>query len=119
VSNGVLGSIAHGNRVLLIAAVYLVTAACTEVMSNNAAAALLVPIAISAGESLGIDPRPFAVAVAIAASMSFITPLGYQTNLMVYGPGGYRFADFVRIGVPMAILCFIVAVVVIPMVWGG
>lgn len=97
--------------------VYLLTMACTEVLSNSAAAALVLPVALAAAESMGVDPRPFAVAVALAASLSFLTPFGYQTNLLVYGPGGYRFGDFARLGLPLAILAMIVALAVIPLRW--
>ncbi len=101
----------------LLAAVYLVTTILTEVITNNAAAALVFPIAVAAAAQAGLDPKPFAVAVAIAASASFSTPIGYQTNLMVYGPGGYRFRDFLRIGIPLNILFMVVSLVVIPLVW--
>lgn len=117
VSVGIIGNIAGNSPMIMLITIYLITAVTTEVMSNNAAAALVLPIALATAVSQGFDPRPFAVAVAVAASMSFVTPLGYQTNLMVYGPGGYRFSDFVRIGIPMAILVFIVAMVVIPIAW--
>ncbi len=103
---------------IMLAVLYVLSTICTEIMTNAAAAALILPIAITTAESLERDPRPYAVVVAIAASMSFITPLGYQTNLMVYGPGGYRFSDFVKIGVPMALLCFMVAMLTIPLFWG-
>jgi di/tricarboxylate transporter len=101
----------------LLAALYLITSVLTEIMSNNAAAILLTPIAIGLGEQLGVDPRPFVVAVMFAASASFATPIGYQTNTLVYSAGGYKFADFLRIGVPMNIVMFIAAVVVIPLFW--
>ncbi len=102
-----------------LAAIYIATAIATEALSNAAAAALIVPIALATAEQLGRDPRPFAVAVAVAASMSFVTPVGYQTNLLVYGPGGYKFSDFARVGFPMAIIAFVVSMVVIPAHWGG
>jgi di/tricarboxylate transporter len=89
----------------------------TELITNNAAAALIFPIAISSATQMGIDPIPFAVAVAIAASASFATPIGYQTNLMVYGPGGYKFTDFLKVGLPMNFAFMLVALVVIPQVW--
>jgi len=73
----------------------------TETITNNAAAVIMVPIVLAMTGQAGLDPEPFMLAVMMAASASFATPLGYQTNLMVYGPGGYRFSDFVRIGVPM------------------
>jgi di/tricarboxylate transporter len=92
-----------------VAAIYLLAVGLTELLSNAAAAALVFPVALATAHRLGLDPRPFVVAVTIAASMSFITPIGYQTNLMVYGPGGYRFSDFARVGVPLSILCFAAA----------
>ena len=113
-----VGTVGDAPPWVALAAIYIATAVATEALSNAAAAALIVPIALSTAEQLNRDPRPFAVAVAIAASMSFVTPVGYQTNLIVYGPGGYKFSDFMRVGLPMAILCFVVAMVVIPWVWG-
>ncbi|MBN2417077.1 SLC13 family permease [bacterium] len=94
----------------ILAGVYAATSFYTEIITNNAAAALLFPVALSAARQAGADPRPFFLAIAIAASASFATPIGYQTNLMVYGPGGYRFRDFLKIGVPMNIFVGIVAV---------
>jgi len=101
----------------LLAAIYIVTSLATEVITNNAAAALIFPIAISAAQQAQLDPRPFAVAIAVAASASFATPIGYQTNLMVYGPGGYRFRDFLKVGIPFNLLFMLVAIGVIPLVW--
>ncbi len=101
----------------LLAVVYLVTSILTEVITNNAAAALVFPIGIAAATQAGLDPKPFAVAIAIAASASFATPIGYQTNLMVYGPGGYRFKDFLKIGIPLNVIFMVVALTVIPLVW--
>jgi di/tricarboxylate transporter len=108
----------------MLLGIYLITALFTEVLTNNAAAALAVPLAFSLaarmGEATGVqvDPRPFVMAVAIAASTAFITPIGYATNLMVYGPGGYRFRDFVRVGVPMWTVCCITALITIRWVYG-
>jgi len=101
----------------VLAVLYLVTSFLTEVMSNNAAAILLTPIAIGLGTQLGIDPRPFVVAVMFAASASFATPIGYQTNTLVYSAGGYRFSDFLKIGVPLNLVMFVASMVVIPMFW--
>jgi len=89
----------------------------TEILSNNAVAALMVPIALGIAAEAGLDPRPFIIALTFAASAAFSTPIGYQTNTYVYGIGGYRFKDFVRIGVPLNLLCFAVAMYVIPKVW--
>ena len=101
----------------MLACLYLVTMILTEILSNNAVAALMVPIALGIALEVGLDPRPFIIAVAFAASAAFATPIGYQTNTYVYGIGGYRFKDFIRIGVPLNILCFAVAMYVIPRVW--
>jgi di/tricarboxylate transporter len=98
--------------------VYLLTAAFTEMITNNAAAVLVFPIALGVAEQLGVSPMPFIVAVMFAASASFMTPLGYQTNLMVMGPGGYTFRDYVRIGLPMSVVVAVISLTVIPLVWG-
>jgi di/tricarboxylate transporter len=86
-------------------------------ITNNAAAVLMFPIALALSEQLGVSFLPFAVAVMFAASASFMTPLGYQTNLMVYGPGRYRFTDYIRIGAPLSLIVACVAVGLIPLVW--
>jgi di/tricarboxylate transporter len=101
----------------LLFGVLLATIVVTEMISNNAAAVLLFPIAITTAAQAGLDPRPFAIAVALGASSSFLTPIGYQTNTMVYGIGGYRFGDFARLGFPLAILMVICALVFIPLGW--
>ena len=101
----------------MLIAVYVVTSIYTEIITKNAAAALVFPIAYSIASQSGIDPRPFLIAVAIAASASFATPIGYQTNLMVYGPGGYRFKDFLKIGIPMNIFIGIIAITTIYLIY--
>jgi di/tricarboxylate transporter len=97
-----------------LAAFYLLTSLLTEVISNNAAAVVLTPLAVAAGVGLGLSPLPFVVAVMMAASNSFMTPIGYQTNTFIFGPGGYRFSDFLRIGGPLNFLLLIAATFVIP-----
>lgn len=101
----------------VLALIYVVTAVLTEMMSNNAAAVILAPIAFSMATAMGVDPRPFLVAIAFAASTSFATPIGYQTNTMVYAPGGYRFLDYTRIGVPLNVIFWILAVLFVPVFW--
>jgi len=88
----------------IVGGIYFLTSFYTEIITNNAAAALLFPISLSVARQSNIDPRPLFLTVALAASASFATPIGYQTNLMVYGPGGYRFKDFLKIGIPMNIV---------------
>ena len=100
-----------------LGALFVYTSLLSTFISNVAAAAIAFPIALSIAEQGGFDPRPFAVVIAIAASASFATPTGYQTNLMVYGPGGYRFSDFARLGLPVQLSVMIVALLVVPQVW--
>ncbi len=102
----------------MLAIIYACGMVLTELITNTAAAALLFPIALAAAEAAGVDPRPFAVATSVAASISLATPLGYQTNMMVYGPGGYRFVDFLRMGVPLQIVCGVIAVTALTIVYG-
>lgn len=101
----------------VLAILYLFTSILTEIMSNNATAVLLTPIAVGLADSLGVDARPFVVAVMFGASASFATPIGYQTNTYVYNAGNYRFIDFIKVGVPMNLVMFAVAVTVIPLFW--
>lgn len=102
---------------ILLSVVYFLTSVLTEVFSNNAAAVIITPIAIGIAHQLGVDPRPFAVAVMFGASASFATPIGYQTNTFVYHAGGYRFADFVRVGSPLNLILWLVATLIIPIFW--
>ncbi|MEL7398672.1 MAG: SLC13 family permease [Pseudomonadota bacterium] len=99
---------------VLIWAVYLMTSLLTELVSNNAVAVVITPIAIGLATALGVDPRPLVVAVMIAASASFATPIGYQTNMLVYGPGGYKFTDFIKVGVPLNVSVGLLASALIP-----
>ena len=102
---------------LALLVVYLLTAAFTEMITNNGAAVIMFSIAIAVAGQVGADPTPFVVAVMFAASAAFITPIGYQTNLMVMGPGGYRFSDYIRVGVPFSLLACVICVSLIPLVW--
>ena len=89
----------------------------TELITNNAAAALAFPLALAISQQLGVDPTPFFVVICMAASASFSTPIGYQTNLIVQGIGNYKFTDFVRIGLPLNIITFLISVFLIPLIW--
>ncbi|RMH47584.1 MAG: SLC13 family permease [Alphaproteobacteria bacterium] len=102
---------------MVVWAIYLLTSVLTELVSNNAVAVVVTPVAIGLASALGADPRPLVIAVMVAASASFATPIGYQTNMLVYGPGGYRFTDFVKIGVPLNLSVGLVASAVISMLW--
>ncbi len=106
----------YGPRVVL-AVLYLLTMVLTETMSNNATAALLTPIAIELANGMGVDVRPFAFTIAFAASASFLSPIGYQTNTLVYGPGGYRFTDFMKVGFPISLSTWLLSVALIPVLW--
>jgi di/tricarboxylate transporter len=97
--------------------VYLFTSLLTEVLSNNATAVMLVPIVVGLAQELGVDFRPFIITITIAASCAFALPMGYQTHMMVYGPGGYKFSDYLRIGIPLNIIVWIVSCLIIPLIW--
>jgi len=123
---GATGAIAHalvggsGTAItpwLALAIVYLVTVFFTELITNNAAAVLMFPIAMDVADQLGVSFMPFAIAIMFAASASFMTPLGYQTNLMVYGPGGYKWADYIKLGAPLSAICAAVSITLIPRIW--
>jgi di/tricarboxylate transporter len=101
----------------VLAALYIITIVFTEIITNNAAAALVFPIALAAAHQLGVDPKPFFVTIAIAASASFSTPIGYQTNLIVQAIGNYKFRDYLRIGLPLNILAFIICMLLVPYFW--
>ena len=114
---GLLIGLVHDQPWGALAMVFFATTLITQIITNNAAGALAFPIAMNTAERLGVSPMPFIICVMIAASASFSTPIGYQTNLMVYGPGGYRFSDYLRIGIPLNIIFGIVAVGLAPLFW--
>ena len=102
---------------ILLGLIYLITMILTEVSSNTATAIIMAPIVMAVTNQMGIDARPFIFAVCFAASASFVTPVGYQTNLMVYGPGGYKFLDFIKVGLPLSIIFWLLAILFIPIIW--
>jgi di/tricarboxylate transporter len=114
---GSLLAVAGSQPWLLLAAVYAITALLTESITNNAAAVLVYPLAAAAAGAAGLTLLPFAVTIMMAASASFATPIGYQTNLMVYGPGGYRFGDYLRFGLPLNVIAGITTVLIVPRIW--
>lgn len=116
---GAVEHIASGSAkpLVMLACVYLLTNVLTEVLSNNAVAALMVPIGLGIAQEAGLGARPFVIAIIVAASAAFATPIGYQTNTYVYGIGGYKFKDFIKIGLPLNALCFIVTMLIVPFVW--
>ncbi len=103
--------------IVLLWLVFLLTICLTEVLSNNATAVMLVPIVFTLAQEIGVSPRPFLMAVTVAASCAFALPMGYQTHMMVYGPGGYKFADFLKVGIPLNIICWVVSCLLIPVIW--
>ena len=102
---------------VLLAFLFIITNLFTELITNNAAAALAFPLALSLSTQLGVDPMPFFVVICMAASASFSTPIGYQTNLIVQGIGNYKFMDFVRIGLPLNLITFLISIFLIPLIW--
>ena len=102
---------------IVLGAVILLTSICTQILSNNATAVLLLPIAISTAVGIGVDPKPFIVGICFGASACFATPMGYQTNLMVYGPGGYSFMDYLKLGIPLNVFVVVASTLLIPLIW--
>ncbi len=110
--------LAGGEPWVVLFIVVAVTSLFTELITNNAAAVLVFPIAVAAAQTMGVNETPFIVAIMVAASASFATPFGYQTNLMVYSPGGYTFGDYLRFGIPLNILMLVLVTLLAPLVWG-
>ena len=118
IADAVVGSMGeHPNAVVLCAVLYLISNVLTQFMSNTAAAALLPPIGISIAQSIGADPKPVLMAIGIAASMAFATPMATPPNTLVLGPGGFTFNDYVKVGLPLCIVTFIASVIIIPIFW--
>ena len=113
----VMEQVAGWGPVALLSATFLVTMVLTELVTNNACAVIMTPLAIATARDFGLDPRPFVFTVAFAASASFLTPFGYQTNLFVYGPGGYKFRDFARVGLPLSLMTWLVVTWMVPRLW--
>jgi di/tricarboxylate transporter len=103
--------------IVLLWLVFLLTLSLTEVLSNNATAVMMIPIVVTLAGELGVNSRPFIMGVTVAASAAFAMPMGYQTHMMIYGPGGYRFTDFLRVGIPLNIICWITSCTLIPLIW--
>lgn len=112
-----LGLFAGAAPVVVLGAFILLASTLTQLLSNNATAVLLLPIAIATAAGIGVDPRPFIIGLCFGASACYATPMGYQTNLMVYGPGGYRFSDFLKLGIPLNLLVVVTSTLAIPLIW--
>jgi di/tricarboxylate transporter len=110
-------SFAGGSPYLSLIAIYIVTWSLTELITNNAAAVLIFPFALSLSSSLGVDSMPYIMTILFAASASFSTPIGYQTNLMVFAAGGYNFKDFIKVGLPLNIVVAIIIIIMVPIIW--
>ncbi len=106
-----------GDPLIALAAVYCATALLTAMITNNAAAVLMFPVVLSMAMTMGVSYMPFVIVLMVAASTSFATPIGYQTNLMVFGPGGYHFSDFIRMGLPLTVLVGVVSLLIVPLIW--
>jgi di/tricarboxylate transporter len=117
IADVVVRAVGAGGPVVVLGAIYLLTLLFTELITNNAAAAIMFPFGLAVAAEMGVSPRPFAIAVMFGASLAFAVPIGYQTHMMVYSPGGYRFSDFVRVGVPLNVLMWLLVTLLIPIFW--
>ena len=116
-ADGFLRLFHGGGPQIVLAGIILLTSISSQILSNNATGVLLVPVAVSTALSLGVNPKPFIIAVCLGASACFATPIGYQTNLLVYGPGGYRFSDYLKLGIPLNVLVVLMGALFIPVYW--
>jgi di/tricarboxylate transporter len=117
VANAIVAAAGGFGPLATLAVIYLTTLVAAELLHHNAAVALTFPIAVATASQLGVDPRPFVMAVILGGCCAFASPVAYQTHLIVYGPGGYRFTDFVKVGLPLDAICAVVALTMIPRVW--
>jgi di/tricarboxylate transporter len=102
---------------IVLSAVILLTSVMSLFISNNSTAVLVMPVALATAHSLGVDPRPFVIGICFGASACYATPIGYQTNLLVYNPGGYRFADYLKLGIPLTIAVWLLSSLFVPLIW--
>ncbi|MCH8972399.1 MAG: SLC13 family permease, partial [Acidobacteria bacterium] len=116
-ADGIIGFAEPFGEVAVLGAIVLITIVLKEVITNKGSVLLLTPIAFSVATSTGGEPRGYAIAIAVASALAFLTPIGYQTNTMVYGPGGYRFSDYLRLGLPLTVIAFIGILVIVPLKW--
>ena len=117
VANTLFGLVGEGSGILLVGGFLLLATLLTQVMAGVASGAVLVPVAIQAANHAGVDPRSVVMAVAIGTSMAFITPLGHPVNILVMTPGGYRFKDYLKVGLPLTILLFVILLILLPILW--
>lgn len=117
IANSILGAVGSNNPVVILSVIYFLTVVLSEFLSNNATAAMMGSLALATAAQMNVSPRPFLIAVTIAASCAFASPIGYQTNLMVLNAGGYKFTDYVKVGLPLNFICMIIAIIIIPLAW--
>ena len=117
IARGLVGSVGVAGPMATLAVIYFLCLVMAEALHHNASVAIMFPIAMAASTQLGVDPRPFVMAVAMGAACAFAFPISYQTHLIVYGAGGYRISDFIRVGIPLDLICAAVALAAIPKIW--